>query len=230
MNPIHQQGYVDALEAAGLEKTAIMETLRHGYKAVKGALGSPIQKLRGKPAAPGMFRPQRVKATQHGDDLMKSLRDSGVTTQRARVKTPGSMAAKGITHTMPDDLLGMQTYAKGPEGVQKTMDALRGAGVENLNAEALTRKGYHGVNVKGQYQGTPMEMQIAPSPMSLIGNQLEHSLVYKQLTESPDANWFDKFIGTKVAPKMVNWDALGSMDPSWINEHLDELAAMGVKV
>ena len=225
----YQSGYNTALEAAGLEKTAIMASLRHGYKALKGALGAPIRSLRGNPQVAGLFRPQRMKAVQHGDDLLDSLRRTGVRTQRARVKSPASMAAKGLTE-VPDDLLGMQTYGKSPQDVQKTMDALREVGVEDIAASAKTKPGYHGINIKGQYQGTPVEMQVAPSPMSLIGNQLEHSLVYKQLTESPDANWLDNLIGTKVAPKLVNWDALGPVDPSWINEHLDELAAMGVEV
>lgn len=225
----YQDGYNAVLESAGLEKTAIMATMRHGYKALKGALGSPIRSLRGKPQAPGMFRPQRIQAAQHGDELMKAMRGAGVRTQRARVKAPASMAAKGLT-SIPDDLLGMQAYAKSPADVKKTMDALRDAGVEGIAASAKTRPGYHGINIKGMYQGTPLEMQLSPGAMSNVGQQLEHSLVYKQLTEAPDANWFDKWFGKNVAPKMVNWDALGMMDPSWINEHLKELAAIGVKV
>ena len=63
-----------------------------------------------------------------------------------------------------------------------------------------------------------------------MGQIMEHSLGYKQKTEAPLANRFDKWVGREVAPRMVNWDILGRrMDPSWINENLQRLRGMGVQ-
>jgi hypothetical protein len=208
-----------------LEKIAVMETARIGWKALKGALrgGTKLD------APAGVFHAQRKQAVTHGDTLMEALRKRGITTHRARVKSPQSIAAKGLTE-VPNDLLGMQAYAKSPQDVQNIMTALRAEGVEGLAASAKTRPGYHGVNIKGTYQGVPLEYQASPGRVSNMGQVMEHSLGYKQKTEAPMANAFDKWFGRRVAPRMVNWDALGSrFDPSWINERLGQLRAMGIQ-
>lgn len=181
------------------EKEAIFETLRHGAKALKGALLGGT-KLR---AAPGAFQAQRKAAVAAGDDLMAALNKRGIKTHRARVKSPSSIEAKGLTE-VPDDLLGMQIYGKGPESVKQTMDALKAQGVTGLRADKVVRPGYHGVNIKGMSGKTPMEMQISPGRMSNIGQQMEHSLAYKAKTEAPFSNFIDRWFGKKVAPKMVS--------------------------
>ncbi len=208
-----------------LEKVAVRETARIGAKALKQALLGGTELA----AAPGVFHAQRQKAVGAGQELMKKLKARGIKTHRARVKTPESITAKGLTE-VPDDLLGMQTYARSPEEVQALMDALKAEGVTGLAASAKTRPGYHGVNIKGTYQGTPVEYQASPGRVSNMGSLMEHSLGYKQPTEAPMANRFDKWFGQQVAPRMVNWDVLGRrMDPSWVNENLQRLRAMGVR-
>ena len=213
------------LDGPNMEKVAIRETGRIGLKALKQALlgGTELK------AAPGVFQAQREKAVGAGTKLMDALKARGITTHRARVKTPESITAKGLTE-VPDDLLGMQTYARSPEEVQSLMNALKAEGVTGLSASAKTRPGYHGVNIKGSYEGTPIEFQASPSRVSNMGQIMEHSLGYKQKTEAPLANRFDKWVGREVAPRMVNWDTLGRrMDPSWVNENLQRLRGMGVQ-
>lgn len=209
----------------GIEKVAIRETLRVGKKAFKAAVtgGTELK------APPGMFLAERRSAVEHGNALMKALKKRGVTTHRARVKSPSSMAAKGLKE-VPNDLLGMQAYASGPRGVRDLMEALKAEGVTGISASMKTRPGYHGVNIKGTYKGVPVEYQASPGRMSNFGQVMEHSLGFKQKTEAPAANVFDKWVGKQVAPRMVNWDALGRrFDPSWVNEHAMRLQAMGVK-
>ena len=201
----------------GLEKSAIFETIRHGWKAGKSALLGGT-KLR---AAPGAFQPQRTQAVSVGTDLMGKLRRRGVRTHRARVKSPSSMQAQGLTE-VPDDLLGMQAYAKGPDDVEAILKALREEGVTGIRSSAKTRPGYHGVNIKGlTAEGVPLEFQASPGRVSNMGQMMEHSLGYKQTTEAPRANWFDKWVGRKVAPRMVQ-------DASWIGGELPALRRMGV--
>jgi hypothetical protein len=123
----------------------------------------------------------------------------------------------------------MQAYARGPKDVQRIMAALRAEGVTGLSASAKTRPGYHGVNIKGAYRGVPLEYQASPGRISNMGQVMEHSLGYKQVTEAPRAYVVDKWVGKHVAPRMVNWDRLGRrLDPSWVNENLPRLRSMGV--
>ena len=206
-----------------LEKIALRETLRHAWKAGKQALlgGTTLT------ASPGMFLPQRKRAVVAGNALMENLRRRGIATHRARVKSPASMGAKGLTQ-VPDDLLGMQTYARSPADVRRLMEALREEGVEGLTASAKTRPGYHGINIKGTYRGVPLEYQASPSRVSNMGQIMEHALGYKQKTEAPRANRFDRWVGRAVAPRMVNWDRAGRLDPSWVNERLKALQGIGV--
>ena len=49
------------------------------------------------------------------------------------------------------------------------MKALEGQGVTGLSSSAKARPGYHGVNIKGLYQGTPVEMQVNPGRISNMG-------------------------------------------------------------
>ncbi len=200
-----------------MEKIAIRETLRIGRKAIKAAFfgGTNLK------APKGVFQAERQQAVKGGQGLMKSLRDQGQKVHRARVKSPGSIIAGGHK-SLPDDLLGMQAYAKSPEDVQKLINRLRASGAIVASKSTKTRPGYHGVNIKGTYKGSPFEMQASPSRRSNMGQIMEHSLGYKVTTEAPKANRFDKWVGKKVAPKLVNWDGAGrvhkSLDPSWINE------------
>jgi hypothetical protein len=209
----------------GIEKVAIRETLRVGWKAGKEAFQGGT-KLK---AGPGSFLPQRQQAVQHGTGLMEALKKRGIQTHRARVKTPASIAAKGLTE-VPDDLLGMQGYVKNPGDLKRLLNALRKEGVTIDRSSAKMRPGYHGINIKGTYKGVPIEYQASPGRVSNMGSIMEHSLGYKQSTEAPLANRFDKWVGKKVAPKMVNWDALGpNFDPSWINERAGQLRVMKVE-
>jgi len=139
---------------------------------------------------------------------MNALQQSGVNVHRARVKTPGSMQAKGLT-TVPDDLLGMQIYGRNMGDVRNAMAALQRAGVTGLKPSVKVRPGYHGVNIKGTYGQTPIEMQVSPGRASNVGQMMEHALGYKQKTEAPGATWFDKWIGRKVAPWLVRRSWLG---------------------
>ncbi len=213
--------YLGQREKTAAEKQAIYETLRHGYKALKGALrgGTDLQ------APPGVFHAARRQAATAGTDLMSKLQEGGIQMHRARVKSPASIAAKGLTE-VPDDLLGMQMYGKGPGDVENALRKLRSVGVDVQKVSPKARPGYHGVNIKGRYQDVPIELQVSPSRTSNAGQILEHALGYKQLTEAPRANWFDKWVGREVAPRMVNWDRLGPLDPSWINENEAVLSRM----
>jgi hypothetical protein len=200
-------GFADELAKIALEKDsnldkeALSATLKSGWKALKTSLpGLGKKKL---VATPGILQPQRQQAVQTGQELMGQLGSSGVNIQRARVKAPESIAAKGLT-SAPDDLLGMQMYAKSPEEVAQTVGALRRSGVSGLDIQTKVRPGYHGINIKGTAGETPMELQMVPSVRSNIGQQMEHTLGYKVNTEAPGATAFDKWVGKKVAPKMVS--------------------------
>ena len=182
-----------------LEKDAVYETARVGGKAVWSALRGGT-KLK---AAPGAFLPERQQAVQHGERLMSSLREGGVKVHRARVKSPSSIQAGGHT-TVPDDLLGMQFYAKDPAAVAAAVKKLEAAGVTGIQQSAKVRPGYRGVNIKGTYQGTPIELQASPGRMSNVGQMMEHSLGYKPALEAPRSNWFDRWFGQRVAPRMVS--------------------------
>jgi hypothetical protein len=209
-----------------MEKVAIRETLRLGSKAVREALMGNTKLS----APPGLMHAERQSAVAAGQDLMGRLQKRGIRTHRARVKSPSSMAAKGLT-SVPDDLLGMQAYGSGPQDVDRLMKALRAEGVEGLRASAKTRPGYHGINIKGTYRGTPVEYQVSPGRISNVGQMLEHSLGYKQATEAPRANRIDKWVGKAIAPRLVNFNAgrrLG-LDPSWVDDRLPELRRIGVE-
>ena len=204
MHPSTLQGFSDEMEKLAyqqMEKEAIFETARVGWKAGKQALLGGRRLV----ADPGMHHEARVNAVRRGNRLMTTLDDQGFKVHRARVKTPESMAAKGMTESsaVPDDLLGMQLYGKSPRDVQRIVEQLRAQGVTGIAQSVKVKPGYHGVNIKGTYRGTPMEMQVSPSRVSNAGNIMEHSLGYKVKTEAPRANWFDKWVGKKVAPQMV---------------------------
>lgn len=180
-------------------KEAFLETLRHGAKAFKQAfLGGRVLK-----AGPGLLLGDRVAAVNAGQTLISQLGGSGIKVHRARVKSPRSMAAKNIT-SAPDDLLGMQVYGRNVGDVKKLTDTLHQRGVTITSQNALRRPGYHGVNIKGTYRGTPLEVQMVPSRRSNMGQLMEHALSYKQKTEAPLAIGFDKWVGKKIAPRMVS--------------------------
>ena len=200
-----------------LQKQAIFETMRVGLKAAKQALfgGKKLS------AAPGVFHAERNAAVASGDELMGALKQRGLNIHRARVKSPESIQAGGHTK-VPDDLLGMQAYAKSPADVGRHLEALRGSGFNVQRSSAITRPGYHGVNVKGDYKGVPAEIQFSPGRMSNAGQIMEHSLAYKPKTEAPYSNFIDRWFGKKVAPKMVN--------SNWMPTRKGELTGLGVSV
>lgn len=186
-----------------LEKIAVFETLRHGLKALYGTVvgGKHLN-----PGAAGLLHNERTQAVNAGNALMKQLEQRGVDIHRARIKSPGSMQAKGIT-SVPDDLLGMQTYMHTPEDVTKTLAALKEMGVESTS-KYLNRPGYAGVNIKGNYQGTPFELQGSPSRLTNLAQQMDHSLTYKPETEAPYMNVIDRLVGKHLLGKAVrkgNW-------------------------
>ena len=194
-----RQYYVVRMEKqAELEKEAIFETLRVGYKALKQALhgGTAL-------AAPaGVLQPEREAAVKSGQELMEKLKGHGLEVHRARVKSPGSIEANGQPG-VPNDLLGLQAYARSPEEVAKHMQALHAAGVNVKKSKLIQRPGYHGINVHGEFNGTPLEMQFSPGRRSNAGQIMEHSLAYKPETEAPRSNFIDRWVGKHVAPKLV---------------------------
>jgi hypothetical protein len=205
MDPIVLAAFQDELES--MDKEAVFETLRVGAKALKHSLFGGTKLT----AAPGSLHPQRLAAVSSGETLMKGLQGQGVNVHRARVKTPASLQSGGHVAS-PDDLLGMQMYGKGPKDVARIQDALKAQGVSISGSIPVVRPGYHGVNIKGNYQGTPMEMQVSPSRRSYMGSLMEHALAYKPKTEAPLSNAFDRWVGKRVAPKMVS-------AKSWVPEY-----------
>jgi hypothetical protein len=199
----------------GMDKEAIWSTLRAGAKALGQSFwgGTRMQ------APAGVFQRQRALAAARGQSLMGHLQRGGMSVHRARVKSPQSIQAKGLTR-VPDDLLGMQIYGRAPGDVARVIQLLRGAGAQGLKASGKVRPGYQGINIKGTYRGTPMEMQVSPGRISNMGQMMEHSLGYKQLTEMPRATWLDKWFGRKMAPWMVN--------RSWIPQQRQPLQQLGV--
>jgi len=195
MNNVAYFAFSDELR---LIKEAQWETIRHGFKALKGSLLGGTKLV----ANPGVMQAPRMQAAKSGKNLIHNLEGKGLKIHRARVKTPQSIQAKGLTD-VPDDLLGMQMYGKGPEDVQRAMKALQDQGVTGLSSSAKARPGYHGVNIKGLYQGTPVEMQVNPGRISNMGQQMEHALGYKAKTEAPRSTFVDRWVGKHVAPRMV---------------------------
>jgi len=202
---------------ADMQKRALFETLRHGAKALWQLL--PRTARFGK-VAPGMLLAQRQRAATQGQRLVKQLGRSGINVVRGRVKSPASMLAKGLT-AAPDDLLGMQAYVRNPAEVQAAMQALKRLGVKNVSAAGKLRPGYAGINIKGMYRNTPLELQLSPGRLSNAGQLLEHSLGYKATTEAPYSTFIDRFVGRSVAPRMVQ--------QSWLTGQQPALAAMGVQ-
>lgn len=202
MHPATLAAFQDELEkiatAREMEKDAFRELIPKGVKAVKEALIGGRKLV----ANPGVFHAERKAAVGVGEGLIDALGKKGVKIHRARVKSPGSLTAGGHTK-VPDDLLGMQFYAKTPEEAKAAVEHLRSIGAENLSHKVVARPGYHGVNIKGTHQGTPFELQASPGRISNMGQIMEHSLGYKVSTEAPKANFIDKWFGKKVAPRMV---------------------------
>ena len=199
MTDIILAAFADELsKIAALDKEALFESLRVGLKATKEALlgGTRLS------APPGVLHGERQTAAYRGDALIKLLKEQGLGVHRARVKSPGSITANNSVG-VPNDLLGLQAYAKTPQEVEQALGHLRRAGVQVDKTVALTRRGYHGVNVKGSYSGVPLEFQLSPSRRSNIGQIMEHSLAYKPATEAPWSNFIDRWVGSKVAPKLV---------------------------
>lgn len=199
--------FCDELEKiSALEKEAIFETLRVGAKALKQSLLGGKKLVHG---GEGMFHAERQLAVSKGQELMSGMEEAGIKIHRARVKSPGSIAANAAknpntAHVVPDDLLGMQTYGHGPEHVQKVLDHLTSKGAKIHKISPQSRPGYHGVNIKGHHDGVNFELQVSPGRTSNMGQIMEHSLGYKPATEAPHSNFIDRWVGKHVAPRMVS--------------------------
>lgn len=190
------------------EKIAIIETIRHGAKALKQSLlgGHKLE------VTPGIMMGAREQAGSHGKELISILRRAGHNIHRSRVKTPESIAGAQKNFApgqeLPNDLLGMQMYARTPTEAAGALKALEAAGVTIDSKKLMSKPSYYGVNVKGRYKGTPLELQFSPGRLSNAGQIMNHALTYKPKTEAPMSTFFDRWFGAKVTPKLVQ-------DPRW---------------
>ena len=217
----YKLGQAGALNAVGMglpsmQKEAIYETVRAGLKAGRQALFGGTHLT----APTGVFQAERQVAVGAGNSLMQHLQGSGLNVHRARVKSPGSLTAGGHT-TVPNDLLGMQAYGRGPEDIARIQQQLTAAGATIHGSKPVVRSGYHGVNIKGTHQNVPFEFQVSPGRMSNMGNIMEHTLAYKPLTEAPRSNFIDRWFGKQVAPKMVS-------SSSWVPNYSQQLRTQAV--
>lgn len=199
-----------------LDKEALFETLRVGLKAAKQVLLGGKKLL----APAGVLHAERQEAVVAGEALMKKLHGAGSPVHRARVKSPGSITANNAPG-IPNDLLGLQMYANSPAEMHGHLENLRTAGMDVHKTSILMRPGYHGVNAKGMFGKTPVEVQISPGRLANMGQIMEHSLVYKPQTEAPLSNAVDRWVGKNVAPRMVQ---RGSWLPR-LQAHVDRVAA-----
>ena len=168
---------------------------------------------------PNANKDQQVAAAM-GGELVKSLKAEGVPVHRGRVKTQESILSSGSK--LPNDMLGLQAYSRGPKDVVKAVKALEGAGVEVGSAKVKLSDSYAGIHIKGTKGKVPVELQITSDPISQVGHQLQHQLVYKQKVEAPAADKEDKKIGKRVAQKLLAH--------SWIPKAVPQLKQLGLEV
>ena len=131
-----------------MKKEAFRELIPKGLKAAKQAFFGGKKLVSG---GAGLFQAEREAAVRTGTGLMDALGTRGVKIHRARIKSPGSLAAGGHTK-VPDDLLGMQFYAKTPEEARAAVEHLKSVGAQNVTNKVVARPGYHGVNKKGTHE------------------------------------------------------------------------------
>lgn len=92
---------------------------------------------------------------------------------RSRTKTHKSISNKGIKPDDADDLLGVQMYSKHPDKGLSKAEKVFDSG--NYDIKKLNRKGYKGINVKGEVDGIPTEVQLSPGRRSNFGQILQHN-------------------------------------------------------
>ena len=159
-------------------------------------------------------------AAAAGQELVQSLRDSGVQVHRGRVKTQASILRSG--KSMPNDLLGLQAYSRGPRDVVKAVKGLQAAGVELESAKVKINDTYASIHIKGKKDKIPIELQVSSDPISQAGQLLQHQLVYKPEVEAPNADKQDKRVGQQVAKKLLAH--------SWIPKAVPQLKQLGLEV
>jgi 8-oxo-dGTP pyrophosphatase MutT (NUDIX family) len=200
---------LDQVKEAGQALRAIWKGLSSVVRPSPG-----IPKLN---VAPGPFYSQRLHAAVRMPELYHGLSQKGFKVVRQRIKEPTSIAGHiqaGRTG-LPDDVLGMQVYARGLGDVEQALQTLRQLGVRRISSKAFVKPTYHGINVKGMYRGIPMELQLSPGRLANFGQIALHSLSYK-----PRAvlGGLDKLIAGKILP----WFS-GS---SWMSKSLPQLQKM----
>jgi hypothetical protein len=138
-----------------------------GNSAKEGLIGGTSK---AKKINKGILFPERLKASG-GFKALKSAIGKDKKIHRARVKSPSSIKEKGVSKLDElDDLLGVQIYSKNPA---KDAIAMK-KHLKNSKIKWLDRKGYKGINIKGDYKGTPTEIQLSPNRVSNIGQTLQH--------------------------------------------------------
>lgn len=200
-----------------LIKSARREAARVAIKAIREAFNGGINLTPG----PGIFEPERRRAARIGRSIVKSFADGGMPIFRGRIKTPESILASG-QKALPNDLLAMQVYARGPRDVQRAMKHMQDIGVQGLRAKAKVLPHYQAVHLKGTLRSVPFELQLVSDPVSNAGQLIAHSLHYKPHLEAPNADVHDLFVGRSVGARLAR--------RSWIGKRLPELARLGVKV
>ena len=169
----------------GSFSSSVVNPLQRSFAHVQRYGALPFEPFKGINMAaiqPGAFMPERLAAGRAGNALLPKLQNSGFQFYGGRVKAPGSMAAHGTGIT--DDLLGLRARPTAMFGgySQRAIDQLtnqmRSAGVDVSSTKRLVRPGYHGWNIKGQYQGTPLELQVSPRRLQGL-SALDHDALYK---------------------------------------------------
>ena len=220
----------------GIERryTAVMNVRRLGfclgYKAASElarvgaiALDEANNGTRKLDTKPGVMFKDRFLASARGHRLINRLESEGILVHRARVKTPQSIELNKTTKKAPNDLLGLQVHGKGPEDVAKVKNALEEAGVKKLRANVHLTPAYNSVHVKGEFNKTPVEVQIHPSRATTLGHVLQHSLVYRPEIEAPNATPQDRILGEAISRALVS-------KTSWIPSSITRLKGLGMKL
>jgi acylphosphatase len=150
-----------------------------GFNAARSAFRGPMTTL-GDTVPEGIFQTERQQALQAGNDFLKSFNPKGFQTYAGRVKAPDSIAGHGGAQ-ITDDMLGFRLSSQrgyGQAAVDELTKHLTDHGVTVNRSKMLTLPGYHGWNIKGTYNNTPVEFQLSPRRLQGL-NAADHSLAYK---------------------------------------------------
>jgi acylphosphatase len=165
--------------AQNFGKSIGLKGVAKGFNAARSAFRGPITTL-GDTVPDGIFQTERQQALQAGNDFLKSFKPKGFQTYAGRVKAPDSIAGHGGTQ-ITDDMLGFRLSSQrgyGQSAVDELTKHLTDHGVTVDRAKMLTKPGYHGWNIKGTYNNTPVEFQMSPRRLQGL-NAADHSLAYK---------------------------------------------------